>query len=56
MAKSLGLSVVAEGIETPAQLSFLKQNNCDEFQGFYISPPIPAGEFEILLNSYGAYE
>jgi len=54
MAKSLGLSVVAEGIETPAQLNFLKQNKCDEFQGFYVSPPIPADEFEILLNSYEA--
>ena len=49
MAKSLGLSVVAEGVETEDHLSFLKNNICDEFQGFLISPPVPAAEFETLL-------
>jgi diguanylate cyclase (GGDEF)-like protein/PAS domain S-box-containing protein len=51
MAKSLGLTVVAEGIETQAQLSFLKNNECDEFQGYLVSPPVPADEFEALLRS-----
>jgi EAL domain-containing protein (putative c-di-GMP-specific phosphodiesterase class I) len=50
MAKSLGLTVVAEGIETQAQLNFLKNNECDEFQGYLVSPPVPADEFEALLR------
>ncbi len=51
MAKSLKLSIVAEGIETQDHLDFLKQNDCDEFQGFLISPPVPPTEFEALLLS-----
>ncbi len=49
MAKTLKLSTVAEGVETQAHLDFLKQNDCDEFQGFLISPPVPASQFEELL-------
>lgn len=49
MAKSLKLRVVAEGVETLDHLNFLKSNNCDEFQGFFISPPMPANQFEHLL-------
>jgi diguanylate cyclase (GGDEF)-like protein len=45
MAHSLGLSVVAEGIETEPQLAFLHAQGCDEYQGYYKSRPIPAGEF-----------
>ena len=45
MAHSLGLSVVAEGIETEPQLLFLKAQGCDEFQGFFKSKPLPAEEF-----------
>lgn len=51
MAKSLKLKVVAEGVETEDHLEFLKDNVCDEFQGFLISPPVPAAEFEKLLLS-----
>jgi EAL domain-containing protein (putative c-di-GMP-specific phosphodiesterase class I) len=50
MAKSLGLSVVAEGVETQDQLNFLKQNACDEFQGYFVSPPVPANDFTDLLK------
>lgn len=49
MAKSLGLSVVAEGIETDEHLEFLRENGSDEYQGFLASPPVPAMEFEKLL-------
>jgi EAL domain-containing protein (putative c-di-GMP-specific phosphodiesterase class I) len=45
MAHSLGLSVVAEGIETEPQLAFLDAQGCDESQGYYKSKPLAAGEF-----------
>ena len=46
MAHSLGLSVVAEGVETEAQLSRLRALGCDEYQGFLASPALPPAEFE----------
>ncbi len=45
MAHSLGLSVVAEGVETRAQLEYLARRECDEAQGYYLSQPLPADEF-----------
>ncbi len=42
MAHSLGLSVIAEGVENQAQLDFLREHGCDEVQGFYLGRPIPA--------------
>ncbi len=44
MAHSLSLSVVAEGVETPEQLAFLRQHGCDIVQGYWLSPPLRAGE------------
>jgi diguanylate cyclase (GGDEF)-like protein/PAS domain S-box-containing protein len=49
VAHSLGLIVVAEGVENKAQLSFLKNEGCNEVQGYYYSKPIPADEMELLL-------
>lgn len=46
MARSLGLDVVAEGVETPAQLAFLIDNGCTKFQGFLFGRPVPIDEFE----------
>ena len=46
MAHSLKLSVVAEGVETPAQLEALRGLGCDEYQGFIESPGLAAAEFE----------
>jgi diguanylate cyclase (GGDEF)-like protein/PAS domain S-box-containing protein len=42
MAHSLGLNVVAEGVETEAQMQFLRAQGCDEVQGFRVSPPLDA--------------
>ncbi|WP_189456809.1 EAL domain-containing protein [Cognatilysobacter bugurensis] len=42
MAHSLGLTVIAEGVETPAQMQFLSDHECDEVQGFWFSRPLEA--------------
>jgi len=49
LAHSLRLQVTAEGVETPAQLAFLRQRGCDRMQGFHFSPAVPADAFEQLL-------
>jgi diguanylate cyclase (GGDEF)-like protein len=49
MAKSLNLKLIAEGVETEAELSFVCQHQCDGMQGFLFSRPLPAHEFEQLL-------
>jgi len=49
MAHQLKLGVVAEGVENEQQLQFLRDRDCDEFQGFLFSPAIPAEEFQRLL-------
>jgi diguanylate cyclase (GGDEF)-like protein/PAS domain S-box-containing protein len=49
MAHSLHLRVVAEGVETEAQLQFLRRRRCDELQGFYFSEAVPAEQFETML-------
>jgi EAL domain-containing protein (putative c-di-GMP-specific phosphodiesterase class I) len=49
MAQSLRLKVVAEGVETDDQLEFLKLHNCDIVQGYLISRPLPAEDFERWL-------
>ncbi len=50
LAHSLRRRVVAEGVETEAQLDFLRRRRCDEMQGYYFSRPLPAEEFARLLR------
>jgi diguanylate cyclase (GGDEF)-like protein len=50
MARRLKLTVVAEGVETAEQLSFLKANSCDLAQGFLFSKPLPPEQFRGLLS------
>ncbi|MGP1615233.1 MAG: putative bifunctional diguanylate cyclase/phosphodiesterase, partial [Pollutimonas bauzanensis] len=50
MAKSLRLAVTAEGVETLEQLEALKKLGCDNYQGYFFSRPVPAGEFTALLR------
>jgi len=49
MAHSLGLEVVAEGVETQAQLDFLLRLGCDQAQGYLISRPVPADQLQRML-------
>ena len=51
MGRNLKLKVIAEGVETAEQLAFLKQQGCDEMQGYFFSRPIPAEQFARLMAS-----
>ena len=52
LAASLGLGVIAEGVETKAQLEYLRGIKCDEGQGFFFAQPLPAAEFEAWLAQW----
>ncbi len=56
MAHGLGLTVVAEGVETQTQLDLLRGQACDEIQGFLISRPVTAEAFTAMLRDSGARE
>ncbi|HGG59454.1 MAG TPA: EAL domain-containing response regulator [Gammaproteobacteria bacterium] len=53
LARRLGLKTVAEGVENPSQVDFLKRVNCDEYQGFLFSRPLPAKNlYDIFLKPF----
>ncbi len=54
MARALGLKIVAEGVETQAQATFLKDQGCDHWQGYFFGRPMPAEDFTALLNAQRA--
>jgi len=51
LGHSLGLRVIAEGVERKSQAAFLRAHGCDEIQGYYYGAPMPASEFTELLRS-----
>lgn len=54
LGHSLGLQVIAEGVETEAQRAFLEENGCNFWQGYLFSRPQPAADFEAWARSYNA--
>ena len=52
MATNFRLDVIAEGVETDAQLAFLRRNGCKAYQGYLFSKPVPIEEFEALLGGH----
>jgi EAL domain-containing protein (putative c-di-GMP-specific phosphodiesterase class I) len=52
MAKSLNLKVIAEGVEDEAQLSFLREHECDECQGYYFSRPLSVQDAANRLRKF----
>lgn len=51
LAHTMKMKVIAEGVETEGQMLYLRQQRCDEMQGYYFSRPLPATDFEHLLSS-----
>jgi diguanylate cyclase (GGDEF)-like protein len=50
LAKSMGLTVIAEGVENPAQLEFLRQQGCEMWQGYLCCPPVQTAEVRSVLG------
>ena len=50
MAKSLKLTIVAEGVETTENLNFLSLLGCDELQGYLFAKPLAAAQIPIVVN------
>jgi diguanylate cyclase (GGDEF)-like protein len=56
IARYLGVTVVAEGVETEGQLNILREGGCHLVQGYYFSRPLPPGEFEELIRKERSIE
>jgi EAL domain-containing protein (putative c-di-GMP-specific phosphodiesterase class I) len=53
LAHNLGLDVIAEGVETEAELAFLQEKGCNIYQGYYFSKPLSDEEFFKYLQGHG---
>lgn len=54
LARGLDLPVIAEGVETHDQLSFLTQESCDEVRGYYVGRPSTIGQYDEMVGRAGA--
>jgi EAL domain-containing protein (putative c-di-GMP-specific phosphodiesterase class I) len=52
MAHSLGLTVIAEGVETEAQMQFLRGRGCDEIQGYWLARPLEAASCLAFIRAW----
>lgn len=52
LARTLGFQTIAEGVETQGQLAFLREQGCDEVQGYFFSRPLPPDQFETFMRSH----
>jgi diguanylate cyclase (GGDEF)-like protein/PAS domain S-box-containing protein len=52
MSRSLGLQTIAEGVETIEQLTYLRNQGCDEVQGYYYSKPVPSKQLELYFKEF----
>jgi EAL domain-containing protein (putative c-di-GMP-specific phosphodiesterase class I) len=53
LGRTLGLEVIAEGVETAEQAARLRRKNCPQVQGYLFGRPMPAAEFAVLFNGGG---
>jgi EAL domain-containing protein (putative c-di-GMP-specific phosphodiesterase class I) len=53
LARNMGITVLAEGVEKAEQLAFLAERGCDEMQGFLVCPALPALQAEVQLLRLG---
>src|SRR5690606_5397774 len=54
LGHAINLKVIAEGVETEAQVKFLTEHGCDEFQGYFFSKPLTPDEFRGFARGYAA--
>ncbi|MFN7152467.1 MAG: EAL domain-containing protein [Acidovorax sp.] len=52
MAQALGMRTTAEGVETEGQLAYLREQGCDEAQGYHLSAPLPPAELEAFMHQH----
>ena len=53
MARTLGLEVIAEGVETHEQFALLRRHGCQRIQGYLVSPPLSADDFDLWMAQHG---
>jgi EAL domain-containing protein (putative c-di-GMP-specific phosphodiesterase class I) len=52
LARSMGFRTIAEGVETQGQLDFLREQGCDDVQGYFFSRPLLASAFEVFVHQH----